>query len=558
MSLTTITAGGPTSRPTAPATTLAAENNCRRRYPSGIWGDFFATHEPCTPEELLSMKEKAAAKKEEVRRIVQDAAASADLALKLGLVDVLQRLGVDYHFHEEIDELLRSVYHDKDGGSDDGLYVTSLRFYLLRKHGYAVSSDVFEKFKDEQGNISSDDVNIMIMLYDAAHIRTRGEDILDNIISFNKCRLRSLLKTNLDPSVKEEVRVTLETTRFRRVQRVEARRFISVYEKNVMRDTTILEFARLDYNIVQMVYCKELRELSIWWKDLRSQVDLSFSRDRLVEMYFWMTAIVFEPFYSYSRIMLTKLVLYMALLDDIYDNYSTTEESNIFTTALERWDEKAAEHIPAYLREFYKSVLRTAADVVVELEKQNNKHAELAREMVLHIAKCYHAEVKWRDEHYVPAHVDEHLELSMESIAGMQTLVLTFISMGDVTTREAIEWAWTYPKMVKGITVMARVLNDIMSHEREQASDHMASTVQTCMTQYGVTVEEAVEKLKVIVEEAWMDVVKDFLDQKYPMELLKKGISTGQSIDFIYKSEDLFTLPYNLKDTITSLYVKSI
>ena len=73
-----------------------------------------------------------------------------------------------------------------------------------------------------------------------------------------------------------------------------------------------------------------------WWKDVRSQVDMTFSRDRLVEMYFWMTIIVYEPYYSYSRIMLTKLALYMALMDDIYDNYSTTDESNIFTTALKR------------------------------------------------------------------------------------------------------------------------------------------------------------------------------------------------------------------------------
>lgn len=66
-------------------------------------------------------------------------------------------------------------------------------------------------------------------------------------------------------------------------------------------------------------------------------MDMTFSRDRLVEMYFWMTVIVYEPDYSYSRIMLTKLVLYIALLDDIYDNYSTTDESNIFTTAFKRY-----------------------------------------------------------------------------------------------------------------------------------------------------------------------------------------------------------------------------
>ncbi|KAJ1267779.1 hypothetical protein BS78_07G084300 [Paspalum vaginatum] len=489
MATAAITVCKPAGAPASPPAT--AEDDCRRRYQPSVWGDFFITHQQCTPEELRCMEDKAGATKEEVRRIVVAAAASGDLRRKLDLVDTLQRLGMDYHFKEEIDGLLSALYDDKDGGSDD-LYLTSLRFYLLRKHGYAVSSDVFEKFRDQQGNISSDDVETLLMLYDAAHVRIRGEGILDNVASFNKARLRSLLlDTNLPQDLLEEVRVTLETPRFRRVQRVEAMRFISVYEKSATRDDTILEFAKLDFNIVQVLYCKELKHLSMWWKDLRSQVDLSFSRDRLVEMYFWMMGIVFDPHYTYSRIMLTKTVMFIALLDDIYDNYSTTEESNIFTAALERWDEKAAEQIPESLRPFYRTVLRTVDDVVTELKKQNNKNADVVREMMLHVAKSYHAEVKWRDECYVPADVDEHLQVSLDSIAGLQALMLTWVSLGDVTTREIIEWGITYPKIVMGFTVIARVMNDIMSHEREQASDHMASTVQTCMKQYGVTVEEA-------------------------------------------------------------------
>jgi len=62
-----------------------------------------------------------------------------------------------------------------------------------------VCADVFEKFRDEQGNISSDDVSCLLMLYDAAHLRTRGEGILDNIITFNKSHLQSLLLENLEP-----------------------------------------------------------------------------------------------------------------------------------------------------------------------------------------------------------------------------------------------------------------------------------------------------------------------------------------------------------------------
>lgn len=74
------------------------------------------------------------------------------------------------------------------------------------------------KFRDVDGNITSDDANIVMILYDAAHLRTCGEDILDNIITFNKCRLQYMLETNLETALAEEVRITLETPRSRRIE----------------------------------------------------------------------------------------------------------------------------------------------------------------------------------------------------------------------------------------------------------------------------------------------------------------------------------------------------
>ena len=88
--------------------------------------------------QLLSMKERAQIK-EEVRRIILETVASSSLSQKLELVDTLQRIGVDYHYKKEISELLYSIYNDEDGDSDD-LYINSLRFYLLRRHGYTVSA----------------------------------------------------------------------------------------------------------------------------------------------------------------------------------------------------------------------------------------------------------------------------------------------------------------------------------------------------------------------------------------------------------------------------------
>ncbi|BAF22881.2 Os08g0139700, partial [Oryza sativa Japonica Group] len=73
-----------------------------------------------------------------------------------------------------------------------------------------------------------------------------------------------------------------------------------------------------------------------WWKELQLQDHLSFARDRMVEMHFWMLGVLFEPQYSYGRTMLTKLFIFVSIFDDIYDNYSTLEESKLFTEAIER------------------------------------------------------------------------------------------------------------------------------------------------------------------------------------------------------------------------------
>jgi hypothetical protein len=120
---------------------------------------------------------------------------------------------------------------------------------------------VFAKFKDDHGNFASNDAKCLLVLYEAAHLRTRGEEILDNAVVFTRSRLLPMMKT-LDPEMAAEVEYTLETPSYRRVERVEARRYISLYEKKVTRNDTILEFAKLDYNILQALYCEELKALT--------------------------------------------------------------------------------------------------------------------------------------------------------------------------------------------------------------------------------------------------------------------------------------------------------
>ena len=61
---------------------------------------------------------------------------------QLELIDILQSLGLSYHFVDEIKKLLKSIYDNisnDDTWDKDVLYVVALKFRLLRQHGYYLS-----------------------------------------------------------------------------------------------------------------------------------------------------------------------------------------------------------------------------------------------------------------------------------------------------------------------------------------------------------------------------------------------------------------------------------
>ncbi|XP_077220046.1 beta-cubebene synthase-like isoform X1 [Tasmannia lanceolata] len=85
--------------------------------------------------------------KEEVKRMLSSAKGSQQ---EIDLIDVLQRLGVAYHFEMEINEALHQLYESHTYATDDDLYVVALRFQLLRQHGFNVSSGIPTYYRYQQ------------------------------------------------------------------------------------------------------------------------------------------------------------------------------------------------------------------------------------------------------------------------------------------------------------------------------------------------------------------------------------------------------------------------
>ncbi|THG05382.1 hypothetical protein TEA_015467 [Camellia sinensis var. sinensis] len=75
-----------------------------------------------------------------------------------------------------------------------------------------------------------------------------------------------------------------------------------------------------------------------WWKELNFAKKMPFARDRIVECYFWILGVYFEPQYLLARRMLTKMIALTSIIDDIYDVYGTSEEFVLFTNAIERFE----------------------------------------------------------------------------------------------------------------------------------------------------------------------------------------------------------------------------
>lgn len=119
---------------------------------------------------------------------------------------------------------------------------------------------MFKKFKDEDGKFSEshvDDVVGLLSLYEASQLRTHGDEILDEAVTFTTTHLE-LATQRLFPPLSKQVSHALYQPLWKGIPRLEARHYLSIYEEDDSHNETLLNFAKLDFNQLQQVYQKEL------------------------------------------------------------------------------------------------------------------------------------------------------------------------------------------------------------------------------------------------------------------------------------------------------------
>ncbi|XP_072974474.1 terpene synthase 10-like [Typha angustifolia] len=436
---------------------------------------------------------------------------------KLELIDTLRQLGVAYHFKDEIKDVMSSIFTLVDDiclEMKDDIYVTALLFRLLREHGFSVSQDVFDRFRDEDGNFKASLCNHtkgILSLYEASYLSIEGEDALDEARDFATKHLKDFLETSSDQQIlREHVAHALELPLHWRMPRLHTRWFIDMYQKEDDMSSLLLEFAKLDFNMVQNTHKSELKEVSSWWSNLGLWERLPFSRDRLVENFLWTVGWTFEPNNWYLREVWTKENCFVTAIDDTYDVHGTLDELELFTDAVDRWDVTATRKLPEYMRLLFLALLNTTNGLCYRVMKERGLDIiPYLKKAWTDLCKAYLVEAKWYYQGYTPT-LEEYLENGWVSISG-HVVLSHFYCFNQHVTKEDLESFDYYPDIMRCSSTIARLIDDLGTCTAEHERGDVPKSVQCYMHEKGVTEAVAREHIEELISAYWKALNRDHL-----------------------------------------------
>ncbi|CAL9072874.1 unnamed protein product [Musa acuminata var. zebrina] len=477
---------------------------------------------------------------------------------QLQLIDHLRQLGVAYHFKEDIKDALGTIY-----GSVEKVNML-LKDNLLPRllcSGFSENMGVFNRFIDEKGNLKASlrhQTEGLVSLYEASHLAQEGEHVLEEAINFTTKQLKSLMEGSLEPHLREHVAHALELPLNWRMPRLQTRWFIEASQREAKMNPVLLELAKLDFNRVQIIYQRELREVSRWWSNLGLAQRLPFSRDRLMENYFWTVGWAFEPQFARFRRRRQRNCL-ITTIDDVYDVYGTIDELELFTDAVERWDVNTMDKLPEYMKICFLALFNTTNDTAYNVMKEKGldiiPHLKKAW---ADLCKAYMVEARWYHQGYTP-NLEEYLENALVSISGLLILTLAYCTSDDVS-QETLEDFHSCPEIARRSSMILRLCDDLGTSKDELERGDVPKSIQCYMHESGLSEYAAREHIRRLIRGNWRAINGDrSFTSRFEENLKMIAINIPRMAHCMYQYGDGYGKPDGvIEDRIGSLLIEPI
>ncbi|XP_058105575.1 sesquiterpene synthase TPS3-like [Magnolia sinica] len=481
---------------------------------------------------------------------------------RLILIDDIKRLGVAYQFEKQINDALDDLYsHNAELVNKNDLHAASLYFRLIRQHGCYISSDIFTKFKEGEGGFKAslcEDVDGLLSLYEASFLGIKGETILDEAKAFSTSNLKKLMD-HVKARDAERIAHALDLPLHWRVIRVEARHYIDVYkEKENGRNDDLLEFAKLDYNMVQSLHQEELKELSIWWDSMDLARKLGFFRDRLMESFLLSVGLLDEPKYSEWRKAITKAINMITVIDDIYDVYGSLDELELFTDAVNGWDLRLIDQLPEYMKLAYMVLINTANEMTYITLKETGWNAvDFVKEKWVTLCNNYIIEARWFHKGHIPT-MEEYLKISTITAGATITMAQAYTFTEPPKSKDELVQIDHTLKLLSLSSLIFRLCDDLGTSKAEQLRGDVPKSVECYMHETGVSEEVAQEHIKDLMSNAWKELNEEsFKDAPFGRTFANVIIYGARLGVCTYRHGDGYG-NYATNDQVMSLFVEAV
>ncbi|XP_031394968.1 (3S,6E)-nerolidol synthase 1-like isoform X2 [Punica granatum] len=472
----------------------------------------------------------------------------------LVMVDALQRLGIAYHFEEEIksilhEHLLISTFDGYPGNIS--LYEASLRFRLLRQEGYFMPADIFEGFMTKEKSTVGyvfdlklwKDIFGLMSMYEASHLGIQGEDILDEAADFSKRALilsvANDIKGTSSQILKELVSNTLSNPFHKSLPRFTSKSVQGYFAWPYEWTGAFGELAISDTNLVQSINQIEIRQISKWWSDLGLAKELKFARDQPMKWYMWPMAILPDPKLSQERQDLTKAIAMIYIIDDIFDVYGSLDELTLFAQAINRWE--CNEELPNYMKACFRALDDIINDVSFNVfEKHGWNPTDLIRKSWARLCDAFLVEARWFTSRHSPL-ADEYLKNAIVSSGVHIVMVHSFAFLSESVNQHSLEMMLNnFPGISSSTGEILRLWDDLGSAKDENQEGHDGSYLDYYMKENpSCSLKGARDHMKEMISDAWKSLNKEFLfPDPFSPSLVRISLNTARMVPLMYDYDE--------------------